>query len=177
MDPNATVSPDTDSTNDTNSNDEEFSFPSGDIEWTNVDPSSLVCDPQEGVAAELQYLIRGAGERDPWGVLITVNEEESYADVELDIPRAAPEQVQPRLQALSHQRILFTDEDRERQEYQGTPYKWSHASEFAATVYGAQADARGAVTEAAFETLRQLAAGDPAAIGALEILRVSLESD
>ena len=177
MDPNATVSPDTDSTNDTNSNDEEFSFPSGDIEWTNVDPSSLVCDPEEGVAAELQYLVRGVGKRDPWGVLITVNEEESYADVELDIPCAAPARALPRLQALRHQRVMFTDEDRERQEYEGTPYKWGHASWFAATVYEARAQARDAVTDAAFETLGELAADDLDAVEALEILRVSLASN
>ncbi|WP_406250357.1 hypothetical protein ACI7YT_09100 [Microbacterium sp. M] len=172
MDPNAAVSPDPDSTNDVNSDDEEFSFSGGDIDWTDVDPASVAGDPQEGVAAELQYLVLGVGERDPWGVLITAHEEESYADVELDVPRAAPAHTLPRLEALRHQRILFTDEDRERQEYEGTPYKWGHASWFAATVYEARARARDAVTDAAFETLGQIVAGAPAGVDALEILRL-----
>lgn len=129
-------------------------------------------DPQEGVAAELQYLVRGVGERDDWGVLVSVNEEESYAEVDLDLP--LPVRALGQMLAVRRVRIPFTDEDRLAQEWNGCPDSWNNMSAFASQVRGAQHLARKAAVEAAFEHLRGLLATDARASRSMGVIRTAL---
>ena len=112
-------------------------------------------DPQEGASASLQYLVYPVGERDELGVLITVDDDEGYAEVTLDVPVALPLYVQTKLQAMSGIRIPFTEKDASNDAAAGGPVcEWEYANDFTHAVADARALMREALTSAVWAFAR-----------------------
>ncbi len=104
-------------------------------------------DVTVGLAAQLRYLVGKAGTPTKWGVLVTVNEEESYAEVTAEIPRGLPQSSRAQLEVFRYRRIVYTELDRVWDDVHDNPAcDWQEASCFVEAV----GDAVGAA-QAAFE--------------------------
>lgn len=66
--------------------------------------------PPTSIAAQLKDVVC-IGEWNKWGVLVTVNEEERYAEVTARIPSRLPESVRAELDVFAHQRFEYTELD------------------------------------------------------------------
>ena len=117
------------------------------------------------------------GTRNPWGVLVTVDEDRYYADVELELPPFVSGDAATRWEALRHQRFEYTDHDRAHEECHPSPqYRFHRASRFVHEVVRAKDAANMAAVKASLEYVSESVKGNAAATDACNLLRISLES-